>query len=99
MALSKYQVEATAVMTLGAGRLVWDFYEGPKTIGLVPPSTRTERIGALQKASDLAKVCGISAVHTHCGFIPEDPNDPLYSRVVAAIREVAAHCKQNGQYS
>ncbi|MFL6463599.1 MAG: sugar phosphate isomerase/epimerase family protein [Bryobacteraceae bacterium] len=96
-ALAKYQVEATAVMTLGSGRFVWDFTEGPKTIGLVPPATRAARIGALKHASDLAKLCGIGAVHTHCGFIPEDPNDPLYTQSVAAIRDVAAYCKQNGQ--
>jgi L-ribulose-5-phosphate 3-epimerase len=96
-ALAKHHVEATAVMTLGSGRFVWDFTEGPKTIGLVPPATRAARIDALKRASDLAKRCGIGAVHTHCGFIPEDPNDPLYGQSVKAIRDVAAYCKQNGQ--
>lgn len=96
-ALSKYQVEATAVMTLGPGRMVWDFYEGPKTIGLVPPATRASRIDALKRASDIGKQCGIGAVHTHCGFIPEDPSDPLYPQAVDAIREVGNYCKQNGQ--
>jgi L-ribulose-5-phosphate 3-epimerase len=96
-ALAKHQVEATAVMTLGSGRFVWDFTEGPKTIGLVPPSTRAARIDALRRASDLAKRCGIGAVHTHCGFIPEDPSDPLYAPSVTAIRDVGAYCKQNGQ--
>jgi hydroxypyruvate isomerase len=96
-ALSKYAVEATAVMTLGPGRMVWDFYDGPKTIGIVPPATRAARIDALKSASDLAKACGIGAVHTHCGFIPEDPSDSLYPQAVAAIKDVANHCKQNGQ--
>jgi sugar phosphate isomerase/epimerase len=96
-ALAKYQVEATAVMTLGPGRMVWDFYEGPKTIGLVPPATRAARIDALKRASDIGKQCGIGAVHTHCGFIPEDPSDPLYPQAVAAIKDVATYCKENGQ--
>ena len=96
-ALAKYNVEATAVMTLGPGRMVWNFYEGPKTIGLVPAGTRAARIDALKRASDLAKQCGIGAVHTHCGFIPEDPSDPLYPQAVAAIKDVGSHCKQNGQ--
>jgi len=51
----------------------------------------------LKRASDLGKTCGIRAVHTHCGFIPETPNDPLYSETVEAIRNVASHCKANGQ--
>ena len=96
-ALAKYEIEATAVMTLGPGKMVWDFYQGPLTIGLVPPQTRAARIDALKRASDLARVCGIEAVHTHCGFIPENPNDPLYPETVKAIQNVAAYCQANSQ--
>ena len=96
-ALDKYQVEATAVMSLGPGKMIWDFYGGPSTIGLVPKATRQARIDALKRASDLAKAASIPAVHTHCGFIPEDPNMPLYSEAVEAIRSVASYCKANGQ--
>ncbi len=96
-ALAKYQVEATAAMTLGPGKMVWDFYQGPLTIGIVPPQTRAARMDALKRASDLAKLCDIKAVHTHCGFIPENPNEPLYTDTVKAIQEVAGHCKANGQ--
>jgi sugar phosphate isomerase/epimerase len=96
-ALAKYQVEATAAMTLGTGKMVWDFYQGPLTIGLVPPQTRAARIDALKRTSDLAKMCDIKAVHTHCGFIPENPNEPLYTETVKAIQEVAGYCKANGQ--
>ena len=38
-ALTKHGVEATAVMELGPGRMVWDFNEGPATIGVVPRET------------------------------------------------------------
>lgn len=96
-ALARYHIDATAVMTLGPGRMVWNFAEGPATIGLVPPATRTARMDALKRASDLARLCGIPAVHTHCGFLPEVPGDPLYQETVAAIRDVAAHCRANGQ--
>jgi sugar phosphate isomerase/epimerase len=96
-ALDKYGVEATAAMTLGRGPMVWDFYHGPETIGLVPRATRAARVAALKRASDLAKQCGVGAVHTHCGFIPEDPNDPMYPEVVKVIRDVASYCKNNGQ--
>lgn len=96
-ALEKYGVEATAVMTLGEGKFVWDFYQGPATIGLVPRATRAARIDALKRASDLGHQCGIKGVQTHCGFIPEDPHDPLYAETVAAIHDVASHCRGNGQ--
>ena len=56
------------------------------------------RLDALKRASDLAKQCNIAAVHTHCGFIPEDPNDPsVDAESVAALREIGSHCKSNGQ--
>ncbi|MBZ5683771.1 MAG: TIM barrel protein [Acidobacteriia bacterium] len=95
--LEKYQIEATSLVVGGPGKEVWDFYEGPLTIGLVPKATRAARIAHLKKASDFAKRCGMIAVQTHCGFIPENPNDPVYAETVAAIREVATYCKRNGQ--
>ena len=96
-ALDKHGIEPTALVVGGPGKEVWDFYQGPLTIGLVPPETRAARIAHLREASDLAKQCGILAVQTHCGFIPENPNDPLYKETVAAIREVSRYCRNNGQ--
>ena len=96
-ALDKHQIEGTSVVVGGPGKEVWDFYQGPLTIGLVPRETRAARIAHIKKASDFAKQCGIPAVQTHCGFIPENPNDPVYKEAVEAMREVAGYCKQNGQ--
>lgn len=96
--LANYDLEATTVEVVGPGRLVWDFLEGPSTIGLVPPKTRSERIDALRQVSDFAKLLGIGQVQTHCGFIPENPADPLYPGAVDAIRTVAEHCRGNGQH-
>ncbi|MGH9431685.1 MAG: sugar phosphate isomerase/epimerase family protein [Terriglobia bacterium] len=96
-ALDHYQVEATALVASGPGPAVYDFYQGPATIGLVPRQYRAERVAFFKKASDFAKQCGLPAVQTHCGFLPENPNDPVYQEVVEAIREVASYCKQNGQ--
>jgi L-ribulose-5-phosphate 3-epimerase len=96
--LAKYSLIATAVEVVGPPPLEWNFLRGPATIGLVPPKTRAARIDALRQASDFAKLLGISQVQTHCGFIPEDPADPLYPGAVEAIRTVAQHCQSNGQY-
>lgn len=96
--LDKYDVVATTVEVVGPAPLEWNFLRGPATIGLVPPAMRAARIDALRQASDFAKQVGISQVQTHCGFIPEDPNDALYPGTVEAIRSVAQHCHDNGQY-
>jgi sugar phosphate isomerase/epimerase len=95
--LDKYQLTATAIEVVGPQPLAWNFMQGPTTIGLVPPATRSARIDALRQASDFAKLVGIPQVQTHCGFIPENPSDPLYPQTVIAIRTVAQHCQDNGQ--
>ena len=95
--LAKYELTATTVEVVGPGTLVWDFLQGPSTIGLVPPKTRAARIDALRQVSDFAKQIGVSQVQTHCGFIPEAPADPLYPGTVEAIRTVAQHCQDNEQ--
>src|SRR5437764_3492095 len=96
-ALEKHQIEATSLVVGGPGKEVWDFYQGPLTIGLVPRETRAARIAHIKKASDFAKQCGIQAVQTHCGFIPENPNDPVYKETIVAMKEVVGYCKNNGQ--
>ncbi len=62
-----------------------------------PTATRAGRIQALKTAADVAAECNIAAIHTHCGFIPENPNDPTYKEVVSAIHDVASHCKQRNR--
>src|SRR5271156_3806028 len=96
--LTKYSVTVTTVEVVGPGTRTWNFTQGPATIGLVPPKTRAERIDALRQVSDFAKQLGIGQVQTHCGFIPENPSDALYPGTVEAIRTVAQHCHDNGQY-
>lgn len=95
--LDQYGLTLTTVEVVGPGKLVWDFMQGPSTIGVIPPATRTERIDALRQVSDFAKLLRVSQVQTHCGFIPEDPAEPLYAEAVTAVREVAQHCAGNGQ--
>ncbi len=94
-ALDKYKIEATSLVVGGPGREVWDFYEGPLTIGLVPRGTRAEQI---RRALAFAKKCGIAAVQTHCGFLPKIPtirftrkplprfaSSPLFARATGRI--------------
>jgi L-ribulose-5-phosphate 3-epimerase len=96
-ALDQYGVEASAAIAGGPGPEVYNFYQGPQTIGLVPRATRAARIQRRKDVSDFAKLAGIPALAGHCGFLPEDPNDPLYAEAVAAIRECAAYCRERGQ--
>ncbi len=96
-ALDRYGIEATAAVSTGPGPEIYDFLHGPATIGLVPRQYRAARIARMKAISDFAKLAGIAAVQGHCGFIPENPGDPLYPETVAAIREVVAYCREHGQ--
>jgi len=96
-AVQNFNLEVTALNTSGPGPAVYDFYQGPLTIGLVPLQYRAKRIAHFKQASDFAKKLGIPALHTHFGFIPENPNDPVYKDLLPALREVATYLKGNGQ--
>ncbi len=80
------------------GPCVWNFYEGQTTLGLVPPEYRETRIKNLCDGADFARKLGIADVVTHMGFIPENPNDPQFVPFCDAVRRVAEHLKENGQY-
>jgi L-ribulose-5-phosphate 3-epimerase len=97
-AMNKYSVEVSAVSEHNPGRRVFNFYDGPLTVGIVPPANphRRARIDALKLAAEFANRCHVPAIHTHLGFIPEDPNDPIYPQAITAIREVAECCKDQG---
>ena len=98
-ALTKqYGVTISAFWCGWEGPAVWNFYEGPQTLGLVPPAYRDMRVKNLCDGADFAKLLGVQDVVTHMGFIPENPNDPDFLPFCDAVRVVAEHCKQNGQY-
>lgn len=96
-ALEKYKIEVSSAVATGPRPEIYDFYHGPLTIGVAPRQYRDARIARIKQVSDFAKKAGITGVQTHCGFIPENPNEPLYAETVNAIRTVAQYCKDNGQ--
>ena len=79
-----------------SGPAVWNFIEGPSTIGLVPEQFRAKRVEELKTAASWAAEFGLPSITTHVGFLPEDPNDPLYTGTVDALKDVCGHCKDAG---
>lgn len=96
--LEIYGITVSAFWCGWAGPQVWDFYDGPITLGLVPPDYRRMRMQNLCDGADFALRLGITDVATHMGFIPENPNDPNFNTFCVAVRAVAQHLKNNGQY-
>ncbi len=55
-------VEITTLWAGYSGPAVWNFIEGPCTIGLVPRATREQRVRELQAASDFALKIGVPTI-------------------------------------
>lgn len=97
-ASEKHGIKITAFWCGWSGPGVWDFYEGPLTLGIVPTAYRWQRVQELMNGSDFAKKIHTTDMITHMGFLPENPASLEYSEVVAAIKLIAQHCKNNDQY-
>lgn len=94
----KHGIEISSFWCGWEGPKVWDFYEGQRALGLVPPQYREMRVKNLCDGADFAHRIGLTDVATHMGFIPECPFDPNFEPLCDAIRTVAQHLKTNGQY-
>lgn len=89
----RYNIEITAVIGGWSGPSAWNFYDGPLTLGLVPSAYRHIRINELINAVDFANDLGVKDVNTHIGFIPENPNDPVYNELIMAVKHIATYAK------
>lgn len=98
LACKKYNVTISTFWCGWSGPKLWNFYEGPHTLGLVPQEYRYARIKELMKGSDFAKKLGVVNVATHVGFLPENPKTTEYYSIVEALRYVIGYYKKNDQY-
>ena len=97
-ACEEFGIEITAVWCLWKGPAIWNFTEGPATLGIVPEAYRQSRIEELKCGCELAVRLGVTDVITHMGFIPENPCTTEYRDVVAAIRYLAEYFRNRGRY-
>jgi sugar phosphate isomerase/epimerase len=94
----KHGVTISAFWCGWEGPAVWNFTEGPLTLGLVPSAFRHERLKMLMRGADFAVQIGTTDLVTHVGFIPENPNEPEYKSLVAALRYLVRYCQERGLY-
>lgn len=91
----KYKIKVTTIVGV-PGHSVWNFREGPSTIGLVPEKGREEKIAVLHKMIDLCQMAKVPAMHSHFGFIPEDMSSPQYKSFIAVMKQLAQYAKDRG---
>ncbi|MBM7583391.1 sugar phosphate isomerase/epimerase [Caldicoprobacter guelmensis] len=92
------KIKITSVWVGWPGPKVWNFIDGPLTLGLVPKEYRYIRMEALKRGADFASMLGVNDIVTHVGFIPENPSTSEYRETIIAVREVASYCKNLNIY-
>ena len=97
-ASEQYGVEITAFWVGWDGVAVWDFVDGPLTLGLVPAVYRNERMNMLLKGAECAKSMGVTDVVTHVGFLPINPSSSEWMELVSCLRHICRVLLKNGQY-
>jgi sugar phosphate isomerase/epimerase len=94
--LSELGIRLTAVFGGFAGESYSDIPTTRRTVGLVPPETRSARLREMKEIADFARSLGCDVVALHLGFIPRPPADE-YDRIVGVTRNLCAHCAANRQ--
>ena len=89
-------VEISTLWAGWVGPTIWNFTDGPATLGIVPEQYRERRTEQLLEGADFASRLGVSRMATHAGFLPENANDPQYPAVLATLRRIVEHCKEKG---
>lgn len=84
--MSHYGVTISALWAGWGEPAIWNFYEGQDTLGLIPIPFRDRRIRLICNAATVAQKLGVHDVITHAGFMPENPNDPLYTSFINMMR-------------
>ena len=95
--LGELGIRLTAVFGGFAGESYADIPTVVRTVGLVPPATRTARLAEMKEISDFAKLLGCDVAALHLGFVPHEASDPTYGEILAVTRELCDHCRANGQ--
>ncbi len=93
-ASKKHNIKVTTVVGVPGSKSTWNFRKGPATIGLVPTEERAEKIAMYQDMIDFCQMAEIPAMHSHFGFIPEDPSSEQYKDFIKVMQDLANYAKQ-----
>lgn len=95
-ASKKHNIKVTTVVGVPGKKNVWNFRQGPATIGLVPEEDRAEKIKVYHEMIDFCAMADIPAMHSHFGFIPEDCSSKQYKDFIRVMQDLANYAKEKG---
>jgi sugar phosphate isomerase/epimerase len=93
--LAEEDFAVTTVFAAYEGESYADIPTVQKTVGFIPPATRTAREARTRQVIDLAAELGVAAFACHVGFIPEDRSDSDYVTVREIVRRICDYTAQN----
>ena len=93
-ASKKYDIKVTTLVGVPGSKSTWNFRKGPATIGLVPTEERAEKIKVYHEMIDFCAMADIPAMHSHFGFIPEDPSSEQYKDFIKVMQDLANYAKE-----
>ncbi len=96
-ALSEEEFTATTAVCSYVGEDYSDIPTVQRTVGLVPQTTRQERVARTKTVSDVARALGIESVACHIGFVPHERDEPVYGEIRDVARDICDHCAHNTQ--
>ena len=96
-ALAEENFIVATVFAAYVGESYADIPTVQRTVGFVPPATRTARELRTLAVSDFAAEIGVPGIATHIGFVPEDRASEDYAAVREMVRRVCDHGAARGQ--
>ena len=87
-AADKTGVEITSIIAHFSGEDYADIPTVERTVGLVPESTRAQRLEQLQKLAQFGRELNVRQLQTHIGFVPENPDDARYAPLIEMTRRI-----------
>jgi len=95
--LKKHDLRCTEIWCGWHKPAMWNFRNGPQSLGLVPAAYRALRTQDLLHGGEYAHELGVTDVITHLGFMPPDPADPNYVGLIVALKHITATFAETGQ--
>src|SRR5439155_9107035 len=86
-ALNGIELVSGMVTTVGEDYSTMDSIR--RTGGIVPDSTWKENWRNFETNAALARSLGLRLVTFHAGFLPHDPNDPGFKKLLERLRQMA----------
>ena len=93
-AIEEYDICATSLFISFPNQ---NWKDQKNSIGLIPPSTRAQRVARACRSADWGKELGITQIASHVGYIPEDADDSNYSGFVETMKNLCLLLDTNGQ--